>query len=91
MKPDKKDQSLRLDDALQACQKTFKTLIGMSPYTLVYEKACHVPIELEHHAYQAIKKFNFDIEQAGLERILQLVELEEIRNDAYENNKNYKQ
>ena len=63
---------------------SFKTSIMMSPYRLVYGKSSHLSMELEHRAYWAIKKFNFYIQQAGLERRLQLAEFEEIHNDAYE-------
>jgi hypothetical protein len=89
--PNRKDWSLRLNDALRAYRIAFKTPIGIPPYRLVYEKACHLPVELEHQAYWAIKQLNFNFLKAVSQRKLQLTELEELRNDAYDCLRKYKE
>nr|GFA98426.1 hypothetical protein [Tanacetum cinerariifolium] len=68
----------KLDDTLWAFRTTYKTPIGCTPYKLVYGKACHLPMKLEHKAYWALKQTNFDLTIAGDHRKIQLNELNEL-------------
>ncbi|GKB68962.1 reverse transcriptase domain-containing protein, partial [Tanacetum coccineum] len=81
----------KLDDALWSFGTAFKTPIGCTRYKLVYGKACHLPIELEHKAYWALKHCNFVLKTVGDHQKVQMNELNELRDQAYENSLIYKE
>ena len=87
----RKDWSKKIDDSLWAYRTTFKTPLSMLPFRLVYGKACHLPIELEHRAYWVTKLLNMDGKVVEEKRMLQLSELDEFLNEAYENSRIYKE
>ncbi|GJT45572.1 retrovirus-related pol polyprotein from transposon 17.6 [Tanacetum coccineum] len=82
--------SRKLDDALWAFRTAYKTPTGTTPYKLIYGKNCHLPFEIEHRAYWALKNCNPDLITAGEKRMFQLHELDELRHQAYENSRLYK-
>jgi hypothetical protein len=81
----------KLSEALWAYRMAYKMPIGMMPYQLVYEKTCHLPVELEHKTFWAIKKWNMDLKAARTKRKIQIAELEEWRETTYHSAKLYKE
>ncbi|GJV29786.1 reverse transcriptase domain-containing protein [Tanacetum coccineum] len=86
-----KDWSEKLNDALCSFRTAYKTPTGCTPFRLVYRKACHLPVEIEHKAHWALKQCNMYLTLACESRLMQLNELAELRDDAYENNRIYKE
>ena len=74
-----------------AYRTTYKNPMGMSPYKMVYGKACHLPLELEHKAFWEVRELNSDAELAGKKRLLNLTSLDEWRSEADENAKLFKE
>ncbi|GJW38340.1 reverse transcriptase domain-containing protein [Tanacetum coccineum] len=61
--------SKTLDDALWDFRTAYKTPTGTTPYKLIYGKNCHIPFEIEHRAYWALKNCNPDLIVAGEKRM----------------------
>ncbi|GJR59747.1 reverse transcriptase domain-containing protein [Tanacetum coccineum] len=86
-----KDWSEKLNDALWAFRTTYKTPTGCTPFRMVYRKAYHLPVEIKHKAYWALKQCNMDLTAVAKNRIIELNELMELRDGAYENTRIYKE
>ncbi|KAA3465840.1 Retrotransposon gag protein [Gossypium australe] len=82
--PNRKDWSSRFHKAIW-------TPLGMSPFKLIYRKPYHLPVELKHKTYWAIKKLNTDWHAIGTHCLLELNEMENFQAQAYENDKLYKE
>ena len=75
MSSSRKDWANKLDETLWAYRTTFKTPTALSPFQLIYGKACHLPVEMEHRAFWALKWLNFDSKASTEQRKLQLLDL----------------
>jgi transposase InsO family protein len=87
----RKNWASKLNDALWAYRTAYKNPMGMFPYKMVYGKACHLPLELEHKAFWAVKELNRDFKLAGKKRLLDLSTLDDWRNKAYKNARLFKE
>jgi hypothetical protein len=87
----RKNWASKLNDALWAYRTAYKNPMSMSPYKMVYGKACHLPLELEHKAFWAVRELNRDFKLARKKRLLDLSSLDEWRNEAYENVRLFKE
>ncbi|GJU43249.1 reverse transcriptase domain-containing protein [Tanacetum coccineum] len=87
----RKELAEKLDNALWAFRTAYKTPIGSIPFRIVYGKACHLPIKLEHKAYWALKNVNLDLDATGKHRFFQLNQLDEFWTEAYEHLRAYKE
>ncbi|GKA75091.1 reverse transcriptase domain-containing protein [Tanacetum coccineum] len=81
----------KLDDALWAFRTAYMLPIQSTPFRIVYGKTCHLPIKIGHKAYWALRNVNLDLDTARKHRYLQLNELVELRNKAYEHSRAYKE
>nr|GEX85265.1 reverse transcriptase domain-containing protein [Tanacetum cinerariifolium] len=72
-------------------KEAYKTPIECTPYKMVYEKACYLPVELEHKAYWALKHVNFDLKTVGDHRKVQINELNKLCDQTYKNSLIYKE
>ncbi|GKC17821.1 reverse transcriptase domain-containing protein [Tanacetum coccineum] len=86
-----KDWSEKLNDALWAFKTAYKTPTGCNLFRMVYGKACHLPVKIEHKSYWALKQYNMDITVAAKNCFMKLNELMELRDGAYENTRIYKE
>src|SRR3954471_17767032 len=87
----RKDWSKKLGDALWAYITAYKNPMGMSPYKMVYGKASHLPLELEHKAFWAVRELNVDPKLAGEKPLMNLTSLDEWRSEVYESAKLFKE
>src|SRR3954464_14852550 len=87
----RKNWAKKLNGALWAYRTAYKNPMGMSPYKMVYGKACHLPSELEHKAYWVVRELNRDLKLAGEKRLFDISSLDEWRSQAYENARLFKE
>ena len=77
-----KDWADRLLEALWAYRTTWRNTTGHTPYELVYGKQILLPIEFQIHTFRIAAELGIDLNKAQEQRVMQLNELGEIRQDA---------
>jgi len=87
----RRDWAIKLDEAVWAYKTAFKTPTALSPFQLIYGKACHLLVEIKHRTFWALKWLNFDSKASAGQRKIQLLELEEMRLNAYQSSRLYKE
>jgi len=80
-----------IPETLWAYWTTIRTLIGLTPYQLIYGETCHIPVDLEFRSHGAIKRWKMDLQSAGVKRQIQWTELDEWRKKAYHSFRLYKE
>ncbi|GJR40338.1 reverse transcriptase domain-containing protein [Tanacetum coccineum] len=86
-----KNWSKKLDDALWAFRTAYKTPTGCTPFRFLYGKACHLPVEIVHKVYWALKQCNMDLTAVAKNHFMKLNKLMKLRDGAYENTRIYKE
>ncbi|GJS21327.1 reverse transcriptase domain-containing protein [Tanacetum coccineum] len=88
---DMPQNNIQLDDALWAFRTAYKTPTRCIPFRFIYGKACHLPVEIEHRAYWALKQCNMNLIAIAKKHFIELNELMELRDGACENTRIYKE
>ena len=79
----RKDWAKNLPEALWSYRTTLRSTIGHTPYELVYGKQVLLPIEFQIQIYKTTVQLDLDLSEAQKQRMGQLNELDEIRQDAF--------
>jgi len=69
-------------DSLWANRTTWKNTTGFNPYEMEYGKQVLLPIEFQISTYRLAVELGMDLNEAQQQRMMQVNELDEVRQDA---------